>query len=172
MLYIVFECVYIYMNIYVCTLIFIGLMCMFRCVIFQLKTFSRWTVSYCCGWCWLHIDKWKLANSKTIQHNSLQKQDPSLFRETAVYTIDSILRHYTHKKDKAWVEQVLSCCFFKNNESSWYHHVIPLEIHWGFAEGIWRKSTWTLEQLGSFWFDAPEIHSMFAVRFIDVRHNI
>ena len=132
-------------------------------------TFSLWTVSSCCGWCWLHIDKWKLANSKTIQHNSLQKQDPSLFRETAVYTIDSILRHYTHKKDKAWVEPVLSCCFFSKTTN---HHVIPLEIHWGFAEGIWRKSTWTLEQLGSFWCDAPEIDSMFAVRFIDVRHNI
>lgn len=57
--YIVFECVYIYMNMYVCTWNCIGLMCMFRCVIFQLKTFSRWTVSSCCGWCWLHIDKWK-----------------------------------------------------------------------------------------------------------------
>lgn len=64
----------------------------------------------------------KLANSKTIQHNSLQKQDPSLFRETAVYTIDSILRHYTHKKDKAWVEQVLSYCFFQKQRIIMWSH--------------------------------------------------
>ena len=36
-----------------------------------------------------------------VRRLSLVSKDPSLFRETAVYTIDSILRHYTHKKDKA-----------------------------------------------------------------------
>ena len=97
------------MYINLCTWICIGFLCMFRCITFQLKMFSSWIVSNL----WMLTTHWQteVANSKTIQHTSLQKQDPSLFRETAVYTIDSILRHCTHKKDKARVEQVLSCRF-------------------------------------------------------------
>lgn len=153
-------CTHIHENVCNCAWICIGLMRMFRCVIFQLKTFSHWTVSSCCGWCGLHIDKWKSQILKPFRTTRSENRTQAFFVRQQCTPLTQFYGITPTRKTRPWLNKSRPVVL-QEKRIMWSKSRFIEALRKVFEENL-RGYLSNLEVL--YRFDAREIRSMmFAV---------